>query len=760
MADQPTSPDTEAQSDAGETAVAEIEDQAEASTAIATADTSDADARDPDAPVAISLEPEPLEMDELTSEEREERAREIGIRADLYDDDYSPDEYEAMLEMYEETLTNVEEGEIVSARVLRVTENAVILDVGFKSEGSVPRDEFKDPDSLQPGEEVDVFLESLEDDEGVVVLSKKKADFLRVWEKIKAAHEKDEPVPGKLVRKIKGGVTVDLMGVDAFLPGSQIALRRVPNIEDLIGNTYRFKIIKLNKRRRNIVVSRRVILEAEREVKRDQLVKELLVGQVREGIVKNVTDFGAFIDLGGLDGLLHITDMSWGRVGHPSELLSIGDKLDVKVLDVDWNRERISLGLKQLLPYPWKGIAAKYPVGSRVRGRVVSITNYGAFVELERGVEGLVHVSEMSWTRNVRHPSQLVGIGDEIEAVVLKVDPGDEKISLGMKQIEEDPWLTLPVKYPTGTRVEGTVRNLTSFGAFVEIEPGIDGLIHVSDMSWTKRIEHPSEVLRKGDEVEVVVLNIDPENKRISLGLKQLEDDPWTEISDRFAPGVESDGKVVRFVDNGVVVDLGDDIEGFVPVSQIGVEGLEDAADHLSEGQALSLRVIESDPVNRRIVLACTEIPERTSSGRRAQADEADDAATGEEGPDAEAGDAPEDAADASEDEEVADEAGAEPEDEADEGPDAEAGDAPEAAADASEDEEAVDETGAEPEAEAEEEPQAEAEEEPQAEAEEEPQAEAEEEPEAEAPEGPEAEADTDDAEEADAEDEDAKADA
>jgi small subunit ribosomal protein S1 len=402
----------------------------------------------------------------------------------------------------------------------------------------------------------------------------------------------------------------------------------------------------------------------------------------------------------------------------------------------------------------------------------------------------------MSWTRNVRHPSQLVGIGDEIEAVVLKVDPGDEKISLGMKQIEEDPWLTLPVKYPTGTRVEGTVRNLTSFGAFVEIEPGIDGLIHVSDMSWTKRIEHPSEVLRKGDEVEVVVLNIDPENKRISLGLKQLEDDPWTEISDRFAPGVESDGKVVRFVDNGVVVDLGDDIEGFVPVSQIGVEGLEDAADHLSEGQALSLRVIESDPVNRRIVLACTEIPERTSSGRRAQADEADDAATGEEGPDAEAGDAPEDAADASEDEEVADEAGAEPEDEADEGPDAEAGDAPEAAADASEDEEAVDEagaepeaeaeegpdaeagdapeaaadasedeeavdeTGAEPEAEAEEEPQAEAEEEPQAEADEEPQAEAEEEPEAEAPEGPEAEADTDDAEEADAEDEDAKADA
>ncbi|HSM34777.1 MAG TPA: 30S ribosomal protein S1, partial [Longimicrobiales bacterium] len=682
MADQPTSPDSDTQSDAGDTAVAELDVEAGTATATATADPAD-----PNAPVEISLEPEPLEMDELTSEEREERAREIGIRPDLYDDDYSPDEYEAMLEMYEETLSNVEEGEIVSAKVLRVTENAVILDVGFKSEGSVPRDEFKDPDALEAGEEVDVFLESLEDDEGVVVLSKKKADFLRVWEKIKAAHEKDEPVPGKLVRKIKGGVTVDLMGVDAFLPGSQIALRRVPNIEDLIGNTYRFKIIKLNKRRRNIVVSRRVILEAEREVKRDQLVKELLVGQVREGIVKNVTDFGAFIDLGGLDGLLHITDMSWGRVGHPSELLSIGDKLDVKVLDVDWNRERISLGLKQLLPYPWKGIAAKYPVGSRVRGRVVSITNYGAFVELERGVEGLVHVSEMSWTRNVRHPSQLVGIGDEIEAVVLKVDPGDEKISLGMKQIEEDPWLTLPVKYPTGTKVEGTVRNLTSFGAFVEIEPGIDGLIHVSDMSWTKRIEHPSEVLRKGDEVEVVVLNIDPENKRISLGLKQLEDDPWNQISDRFAPGVESDGKVVRFVDNGVVVDLGDDIEGFVPVSQIGVEGLEDASDHLSEGQALSLRVLESDPVNRRIVLACTEIPERTSTGRRTK-------------------------------DEDAEEEGEEPEAQGDEAPRAEADEEPEAEADE------------EPEAEADEEPEAEADEEPEAEADEEPEAEADEEPE------------------------------
>lgn len=537
-------------------------------------------------------------------------ARAMDTRPDLWDEEYSPEEYEAMLRMYEETLTNVEEGEIVKARVLRVTDNAVILDVGFKSEGAVPLDEFKNPDQLKPGDEVDVFLENLEDEEGVVVLSKKKADFLRVWEKIKSAYENDEKVPGTLIRKIKGGVTVDLMGVDAFLPGSQIALRRVPNVEDLLGQTFEFKIIKLNKRRRNIVVSRRVILEQERETKREQLVKELLVGQVRKGVVKNVTDFGAFIDLGGLDGLLHITDMSWGRVGHPSEIVEIGQELDVKVLDIDWERERISLGLKQLLPYPWKDVERKYPVGARVRGKVVSITNYGAFVELEKGVEGLVHISEMSWTRNVKHPSKLVAIGDEIEAVVLKVDRDEEKISLGMKQVEEDPWLALPAKYPTGTRVTGKVRNLTSFGAFVEIEPGIDGLIHISDLSWTKRVQHPSEVLRKGDDVEVVVLGVDAENKRISLGLKQLEEDPWSRLVDQYAPGVETRGTIVRLLDEGVVVDLGGDVEGFVPNSQLGIENLKDPADHFRVGQPLELRVIESDAVNRRIVLTVIAIPE------------------------------------------------------------------------------------------------------------------------------------------------------
>jgi small subunit ribosomal protein S1 len=533
------------------------------------------------------------------------------VPADLDAGEYSDEEYEELLAMYEDTLHDIVEGEIVKATVLRKTDNAVILDVGFKSEGSVPLEEFRDPETIEDGDEVEVFLESLEDSEGVVVLSKKKADFLRVWEKIKDAYDNDRPVPGVLKRKIKGGVTVDLMGVDAFLPGSQIALRRVPNVDDLIGNEYDFMILKLNKRRRNIVVSRRVILESERADKRELLKTELEVGQVRAGVVKNITDFGAFIDLGGMDGLLHITDMSWGRIGHPSEITNIGEELEVKILDIDWDRERISLGLKQLMAYPWEDVAAKYPVGSRVRGRVVSITNYGAFIELEKGVEGLVHISEMSWTRNVRHPSQLLSIGDEIQCVVLRVDEEEKKISLGMKQTEEDPWLALPAKFPPGTKIKGVVRNLTSFGAFVEVEIGIDGLVHISDMSWTRRVQHPSEVVKKGEEVEVVVLNIDPDQKRISLGLKQVEDDPWYELAKEYEPGSEWSGTIVRLLDKGVVVDLGKEIEGFVPISQLGVEEeLEDPAERFYEGDPLELKVIESDPINRRIVLSVTSIPE------------------------------------------------------------------------------------------------------------------------------------------------------
>ncbi len=534
----------------------------------------------------------------------------LNVRADLYDESYSPEQYAQMMAMYEGTLQHIEEGEIVKSRVLRVTDNAVILDVGFKSEGAVPIEEFKDAHLLKEGDEIEVFLENLEDNEGAVVLSKKKADFMRVWERIRVAYENDEPVEGTLVKKIKGGVVVDLMGVDAFLPGSQIALRRVPNIDELLGQTYQFKIIKLNKRRRNIVVSRRVILEAERATKRERLMKELEVGQVRKGVVKNITDFGAFIDLGGVDGLLHITDMSYGRVSHPSEMVKFGQELEVKILDIDWERERISLGLKQLQAYPWANVAAKYPVGTRVQGKVVSITNYGAFIELEPGIEGLVHISEMSWTRNVRHPSKIVSIGETIEAVVLKVDETEEKISLGMKQTEQDPWMVLPLKYPVGTRISGKVRNLTSFGAFVEIEPGIDGLIHISDMSWTKRVQHPSEVVKKGDTVDVVILNIDADNKRISLGLKQAEEDPWLKIGETYPVGLEIKGHVVRLMDKGVVVDLGNDIEGFVPMSQLGVPDIQTPGDAVKEGQVVVLKVLEVDPIHHRIVLAAIEFPD------------------------------------------------------------------------------------------------------------------------------------------------------
>ena len=561
--------------------------------------------------VAAEAPSTPTETEPI--KERQKANGSLAARRALFEDEeYSEEEYADMLSMYEDTLKNIEEGEIVKATVLRVTDSAAILDLGFKSEGSVPLDEFRNPEEVEAGQEVDVFLEKLEDQEGIVVLSKKKADFLRVWEQIKEAYDADESIRGIIKKKVKGGVTVDIMGVDAFLPGSQVALRRVPNVDELVGQEFDFKILKLNKRRRNIVVSRRVILEQERGEKREQLKTELEVGQLRKGIVKNITDFGAFIDLGGMDGLLHITDMSWGRVGHPSEICNIGDEIEVKILDIDWDRERISLGLKQLEPHPWKDVQEKYPVGGRVRGRVVSITNYGAFVELERGVEGLVHISEMSWTRNVRHPSQLVSIGDEIEAVVLRVDPEEEKISLGMKQAEEDPWLSLPEKYPPGTRIRGKVRNLTSFGAFVEVEPGIDGLVHVSDMSWTKRIQHPSEVLKKGDEVEVVALTIDVDQKRISLGLKQTEDDPWYTLAQTYAPGTETTGTAVRLLDKGIVVDLGEDVEGFVPVSQIAEDREIHSPDEVvRERDILQMKVMESDPINRRIVLQVTAPPER-----------------------------------------------------------------------------------------------------------------------------------------------------
>jgi small subunit ribosomal protein S1 len=518
--------------------------------------------------------------------------------------EYSPEEFDELLKMYETTLHDIQEGEIIKGKVMGVTKEDVIVDVGFKSEGIIPIAEFTEPLNVKVGDQIEVFLEAIEDQDGQLVLSKQKADFMLVWDRVKDAHDKGELIEGKIMRRIKGGVVVDLMGVDAFLPGSQIALKQIPDFDALLGQTMQFKVIKLNKARRNIVVSRRVVLEEERQSQREKLLAEVQPGQIREGVVKNITDFGVFIDLGGVDGLLHITDMSWGRISHPSELVAFGDKVNVKILDFDKNTGRISLGLKQLTPYPWENIEERYPVGKKIKGKVVSITDYGAFVELEKGVEGLIHISEMSWTQHIKHPSKLMGIGDVVEAMVLSVDKENEKISLGIKQLEPDPWEKIEQKYKVGSRVSGRVRNLTAFGAFLELEEGIDGLIHISDMSWTKRVQHPSELVKKGDRTEVMVLHVDKENRRISLGLKQLYEDPWPELSKKFAVNQETTGKILRLLDRGVVVDLGNDVEGFVPTHHLGKQEITRPIDAFNEGDEIPLKVIEFDQGAKRIVLS------------------------------------------------------------------------------------------------------------------------------------------------------------
>ena len=523
---------------------------------------------------------------------------------DIETQEYSSDEYGQMLEMYEQTLKDIKEGEIVSGTVMGVTRDDVIVDVGFKSEGIIPISEFAPPVNVQVGEKIEVFLDAIENNDGQLVLSKQKADFLRVWDTIKESHDAGQSVEGKIVRRIKGGMVVDLFGVDAFLPGSQIALRQIPDFDALIGKNMELNIIKIKKSRRNIVVSRRVVLEEQREELREQLLKEVEPGQVRKGIIKNITDFGVFIDLGGVDGLLHITDMSWGRISHPSEIVQLGQEIDVKILDFDKSNNRISLGLKQLTPYPWEKVEEKFPVASRVKGRVVSITDYGAFVELEKGIEGLIHISEMSWTQHIKHPSKLINTNDMVEAVVLSIDKENEKISLGLKQLEPDPWETLDMRYPIGTRVSGKVRNLTTFGAFVEIEDGIDGLVHISDMSWTRRIQHPSEVMKKGDIIDVSILSIDKENRRISLGHKQVKPDPWPELELQYAVNTETIGTIARLLDRGVIVNLPGDVEGFVPANQLGKTDIKKPVEAFSEGDEIPLRVIEFDSNNRRIVLS------------------------------------------------------------------------------------------------------------------------------------------------------------
>jgi small subunit ribosomal protein S1 len=509
-------------------------------------------------------------------------------------------------ELFAAAEKRLKEGEVIRGVVLSIDDDHVQVDVGFKSEGLIDTWEFMDDDGtvlVKVGDHVDVLIEEVEDQEGRIVLSKEKADRLKIWDQISEAYESDKPVEGTIVSRVKGGLSVDI-GVKAFLPGSQVDLRPVRNLESLMGQRAEFKIIKFNKRRGNIVLSRRALLETERRKLRASTLENLEVGQIVDGVVKNITDYGAFIDLGGIDGLLHVTDMSWGRVNHPSELFQVGDEIKVKVLKFDAETERVSLGLKQIQPDPWIDAAMRYPLGKRIQGRCVSLTDYGAFVELEPGIEGLVHVSEMSWTKRVKHPSKVVSVGDEVEAVVLDVDEGGRKISLGMKQIEPNPWSMIEEKYPVNTRVRGVVRNITNFGVFVGLEEGIDGLVHVSDISWTEQIKHPSEKFQKGDEIEAVVLKIDKENEKFSLGIKQLQPNPWDDIQRKYPPGTEIEGVVSGVTDFGAFVKLEEGVEGLIYSSEIAKERVEKPSDHLSEGQTVKAVVTRVDPGEQKISLS------------------------------------------------------------------------------------------------------------------------------------------------------------
>lgn len=519
---------------------------------------------------------------------------------------YSPGEIEDVLEDYFESIQSIAEGQVVKGKILKISDKEVFVDVNFKSEGVISINEFKNIGEYTIGDEIDVFLEQIEDSEGNIILSKARADFLRVWDEIFDAFEEQVIVKGKLLRRIKGGVVVDLFGVDAFLPGSQIDLRQIPDMDAIIGKVFDFRVIKVNKARRNIVVSRRVILEEGRMAQREKILEELEKSGIREGIVKNITDFGAFIDLGGVDGLLHITDMSWGRVNHPSEVVALGDTLKVMVLDFDDNKERISLGLKQLTEHPWKDVESKFPEGTRIRGKIVSITDYGAFMELEKGIEGLIHISEMSWTQHIKHPSKLVGIGDIVEAVVLKVDKGSQKISLGFKQLEPDPWENVFTEFPVGTTTTGKVRNIAAFGAFIELKEGVDGLVHISDMSWTKKVNHPGEMIKKSESVEVKILDINVEKRRISLGIKQLSDDPWSDLAQKFVVGKDIECTVARILDRGLVVNLSEEVEGFIPLKELGQQ-VKHPSDVYIVGDKTSARVIEFDIDGRKIVVSVGE---------------------------------------------------------------------------------------------------------------------------------------------------------
>jgi len=509
-----------------------------------------------------------------------------------------------MSQMYEETLKTFTEGSIIPGKVLEVRGDGVLVDIGYKSEGMIHASEFPDITAVHPGDVFNVLLEGIEDDEGMVMLSKSRAEQQEHWNQVLDTYKEGSIVNGDVRSRVKGGFIVDVGGVESFLPGSQVDVTPVHDPDALVGKTLEFKIIKINDDRRNIVLSRRELMEDRRRDRKRELLTEIKVGQVRKGLVKNITDFGVFVDLDGMDGLLHITDMSWGRINHPTELVKVGDELEVVILDVNLDKERVSLGLKQRSNNPWENIQAKYPVGSRLRGKVVNLVPYGAFVEIEQGVEGLVHVSEISWTKRIARASDVLTVGQEVDVVVLNVNREEQKIALGIRQTEENPWDGVRMRYPIGARVSGKVRNLTSYGAFVELEEGIDGMVHVSDMSWTRKINHPSEILKKGEEVAAVVLEVDPDNQRISLGLKQAQEDPWSTIAARLKIGQMVKGKVTKLASFGAFVEIEEGIDGLVHISQISDDRVEKVKDVLKVGQEVEARIVRIDQVDRKIGLS------------------------------------------------------------------------------------------------------------------------------------------------------------
>ena len=510
-------------------------------------------------------------------------------------------------QLYDSKIQTIKEDELVKGKIVEITKDEVFVDIGFKSMGVVPKSELINAETYQIGDEVDVFVERMEDASGRLILSRRRADFMRIWEEILSLYEKQEVVKVKILKRIKGGMVVDLMGIEAFLPGSQIDVRPVRDFDSWVGKTIEVKVVKVNHPNENVVVSHKVLLEEALSEQRSQIMSKLEKGLVLEGVVKAISDFGVFVDLGGVDGLVHITDLSWGRVTHPSEVVSLDETVKVVVLEFDEEKKRISLGMKQLTPHPWDTIGEKYEKGTKVTGKVVSLTDYGAFIEIEKGIEGLIHISEMSWTQHVKHPSQVVSMGQVVDAIVLNIDKENKKLALGMKQLEPDPWEDLMRKYPLDSRHTGIVRNLTNFGVFVELEPGVDGLVHISDLSWTKKIRHPGEFVKKGERLEVVVIGIDPEQRRIALGHKQIQDNPWDYFESKYQIGFETEAKIERIIEKGVIVELPDGVDGFVPVSQLSFAPVKVISEYFKVGDILPLKVVEFDKESKKIVLSVVE---------------------------------------------------------------------------------------------------------------------------------------------------------